>query len=366
MLKEIYEQPQAIRQSTRADLGTRRIGHLAGSSRVDRRGNRPRAVRRLWLLVLRDPVRRGVASRTRHSNTDVRCERLRRRADPLESGTLVVGVTQSGETADTLGALRDANRAGATTLAVTNVVASSAARECDATVYIRAGPRSASQPRSRSRVSRRQWRYSRASSMAVARTFLGGLRDLPSDIQRVLDTSNAREIAAEIVDADAYFFIGRGYQWPVALEGAQDERDHVRTRRGFPAGELKHGPLALVTERTPVVALVTGSNEVVERRSATSGGRIPRRTGGRRHRLARGRRSPRGLRSRGSRNQPGPRAGGDERCSYSYSPTGRRTNSIDRSTSRGIWPKRHRRVRRPAIDQFRHNYRDGSDRPDPQ
>ncbi|TYT62987.1 glutamine--fructose-6-phosphate transaminase (isomerizing) [Natrialba swarupiae] len=268
MLKEIYEQPQAIRQSTRG-----RILELDGSvtlpdlpESIVEETDRVQFVAcgssyyatQYGAALLRE---RGIPTQT-FVASDYDVERI-----PLESGTLVVGVTQSGETADTLGALRDANRAGATTLAVTNVVASSAARECDATVYIRAGPE-ISVAATKSFASQQATVAILASVLDGRRPnpFLGGLRDLPSDIQRVLDTSNAREIAAEIVDADAYFFIGRGYQWPVALEGALKMKEITYAHaEGFPAGELKHGPLALVTERTPVVALVTGSNEVVEK-----------------------------------------------------------------------------------------------------
>ncbi|MEY7850841.1 glutamine--fructose-6-phosphate transaminase (isomerizing) [Natrarchaeobius sp. A-rgal3] len=268
MIKEIYEQPQSIRQSTRG-----RISELDGSVTLP---DLPASI-----VEETDRVQ-FVACGTSYYATQYGATLLRERGIPaqtfvaskydvdrvpIEDGTLVVGVTQSGETADTLGALRGANRVGATTLAVTNVVGSSAARECDATVYIRAGPE-ISVAATKSFASQ-QATLAILSSVLDGRRpnpFLGGLRDLPADIQRVLDTSNAREIAEEIVDADAYFFIGRSYQWPVALEGALKMKEITYAHaEGFPAGELKHGPLALVTERTPVVALVTGTDEVVEK-----------------------------------------------------------------------------------------------------
>jgi glucosamine--fructose-6-phosphate aminotransferase (isomerizing) len=180
---------------------------------------------------------------------------------PLD-GDLVIGVTQSGETADTLSALREARRRGARTLAVTNVVGSTVSRECDETLYIRAGPEIGVAA------------TKTFSSQVVALTLLvesiqegrretiAALRDLPADLQTVLDESNAEEIAQEYADAGAYFFIGRGLHFPVALEGALKFKEITYEHaEGFAAGELKHGPLALVTEETPVFALVTGDGE---------------------------------------------------------------------------------------------------------
>ncbi|MCL7419033.1 MAG: SIS domain-containing protein, partial [Halalkalicoccus sp.] len=94
------------------------------------------------------------------------------------------------------------------------------------------------------------------------RELLGALRDLPDHVQSILDGSPAQEIAAEYEDAGAYFFIGRGYNYPVALEGALKMKEITyKHAEGFAAGELKHGPLALVTGETPIFAVVTGDDE---------------------------------------------------------------------------------------------------------
>ncbi|AGB39293.1 glutamine--fructose-6-phosphate transaminase (isomerizing) [Natronococcus occultus] len=181
---------------------------------------------------------------------------------PVDEGTLVVGVTQSGETADTLRALRTANGVGARTLAVTNVVGSSAARETDHTMYIRAGPE-IGVAATKTFVSQQVALAMLSSALTgdCSREFVESLRALPDQIQSILDGSRAEEIAEEYVHADAYFFIGRGYATPVALEGALKMKEITyRHAEGFAAGELKHGPLALVTERTPVFALVTGDS----------------------------------------------------------------------------------------------------------
>ncbi|RQG91999.1 glutamine--fructose-6-phosphate transaminase (isomerizing) [Natrarchaeobius chitinivorans] len=268
MLKEIYEQPQAVRQATRG-----RVSELDGSIELSAV---PESIRReaervqfvgcgtsYYAMSYAASLfrERGIPAAA-FVASEYETERV-----PITEDTIVIGVTQSGETADTLSALRDANGAGATTLAVTNVVGSSAARECDAAVYIRAGPE-ISVAATKSFASQLATLSMIASVLAdgIERPFLEAIRDLPAQIQRVLDHSNAREVAEEMVDSDAYFFVGRQYQHPVALEGALKMKEITYEHaEGFPAGELKHGPLALVTERTPVVALLTGTDAVVEK-----------------------------------------------------------------------------------------------------
>ncbi|WP_252699272.1 glutamine--fructose-6-phosphate transaminase (isomerizing) [Natronosalvus vescus] len=185
----------------------------------------------------------------------------------IDEDTLVVGVTQSGETADTLRALRCANRLGARTLAVTNTVGSTAARECDHALYIRAGPEIG--------VAATKTFASQQVALALVATHLADspdretiqpLRDLPGQVQTVLDTSQARLVAEVFRDAEAYFFIGRGLLYPTALEGALKMKEITyKHAEGFAAGELKHGPLALVTEETPVFAPVIGNGEAARK-----------------------------------------------------------------------------------------------------
>ena len=186
---------------------------------------------------------------------------------PVDDGTLVVGVTQSGETADTLAALRAARANGARTLALTNVVDSTAARECDDAVYIRAGPEIG--------VAATKTFSSQVAMLVMLADRIAGTEDgpdaverrraltaLPGKTKRVLDSSRAASLAHEYRDSDAYFFIGRGVAHPVALEGALKLKEiSYEHAEGFPAGELKHGPLALVTSDTPVVAVLTGDGD---------------------------------------------------------------------------------------------------------
>ncbi|ELY43995.1 glutamine--fructose-6-phosphate transaminase (isomerizing) [Natronorubrum bangense] len=261
MLKEINEQPHALRECLRG-----RPRELDASIEIDELEGleRPERVHfvacgtsyHAALYGARLFREQGIQTNTfLASEYDVD-------AIPVDEGTLVVGVTQSGETADTLGALRAANRIGAETLSVTNVVGCSAARETDYVMYIRAGPEigvAATKTFASQQVALAM--LSRALTGACSSAFIKALRALPDQVQSILDTSQAATVADEYVDADAYFFIGRGYNAPVALEGALKMKEITyKHAEGFPAGELKHGPLALVTERTPVFSMLTGDS----------------------------------------------------------------------------------------------------------
>mgnify|MGYP000386254308 FL=1 len=188
--------------------------------------------------------------------------------------TLVVAVTQSGETADTLSAIRRANAAGARTFAVTNTLGSTVTREVDETAFIRAGPEIgvaatktfASQVATLAMLAVSVGRDRGALAAADARSVLNDLQGLPGAVQQVLDEEKqVREAAREYQDSEAFFFVGRALGVPVALEGAlklkEISYDHAE---GFAAGELKHGPLALVTPDTPVLAVLTEGSRAGE------------------------------------------------------------------------------------------------------
>ncbi|MFC4448375.1 glutamine--fructose-6-phosphate transaminase (isomerizing) [Halorussus aquaticus] len=271
MLKEIHEQPAALRQTLRgrADPATGDIdledfpaGTFADVDRVQfvACGTSYHAglVGAQYLSAGGVPAQTFLASEYATGQP------------PVDDNTLVVGVTQSGETADTLSALRQANTSGATTLAVTNVVGSTAARECDDALFIRAGPEIgvaatktfSSQVVSLALLAERLVRDVTGTRTDDTRERLGALADLPGHVQQILDYSSARRVAEEYRDSDAYFFIGRGSVRPVALEGALKFKEiSYEHAEGFAAGELKHGPLALVTSETPVFAVFTGRND---------------------------------------------------------------------------------------------------------
>ena len=206
----------------------------------------------------------------------IRAETLRANEYPLAAGpitedTLVIAVTQSGETADTLQAIRTAKRAGATTIAVTNVMGSTAARIVDTPLYIRAGPEigvAATKTFSSQAVSLALLAHRMAQDVpgATPRTdaeeLLASIVSLPDDIQTVLDTTTAEEVARDFSGSESYFFIGRGLANSVAKEGALKFKEITYEHaEGFASGELKHGPLALVTPKTPVFATFLGNEE---------------------------------------------------------------------------------------------------------
>ncbi|EJN57926.1 glutamine--fructose-6-phosphate transaminase (isomerizing) [Halogranum rubrum] len=267
MLKEINEQPTALRQCLSG-----RVDEVSGGVTVDELDDldTPSAVQfvacgtsyhaALYATTLLHEV--GIPANAYLASEYATTH------PPLPNDTLVVGITQSGETADTLSALRNAESRGAETLALTNVVGSSAARECDHALYLRAGPEigvAATKTFSSQLVGVNllveRLRPS-GSPTGELRSLIAGLRDLPGHVQQVLDDSTALEIVDELFGAEAFFFIGRGLHYPVALEGALKFKEITYEHaEGFAAGELKHGPLALVTENTPVFAIVTGDDE---------------------------------------------------------------------------------------------------------
>lgn len=188
--------------------------------------------------------------------------------DPIVTpSTLVIAVSQSGETADTLAALREAKRRGAKVLAVTNVVGSSVAREADGVLYTWAGPEIAVAS-TKAYSSQLIAFYLLGLYLAQVRGTVGaeerraildGLRGLPQLVQRLLDgKERIRAIAERIARHQSVFFIGRGLDYAVALEGSLKlkEISYIHSE-AYAAGELKHGTLALIEEGVPVIALAT-------------------------------------------------------------------------------------------------------------
>ncbi|WIV67619.1 glutamine--fructose-6-phosphate transaminase (isomerizing) [Natrialbaceae archaeon AArc-T1-2] len=192
-------------------------------------------------------------------------------AGPVDENTLVVAVTQSGETADTLEAVRTGSARGGRTLAVTNVVGSTAARETDEAIYIRAGPEvgvAATKTYSSQVVTLALLSQRIAADVPDATpaddraAMLDALADLPRHVETVLETSRAETLAAETLESEAYVFVGNGFGHSVALEGALKFKEITYEHaEGFASGQLKHGPLALVTEETPLFAVCTGGDD---------------------------------------------------------------------------------------------------------
>ncbi len=277
MLKEIHEQPTALaqtvegrvdRRSGAATLAEFEPGDFAGIDRVQLIACGTSYHAALYgSLLLNDA---GVDSRALLANE------YGDRSPPVDEGTLVIAVTQSGETADTLSALRRATAAGARTLTVTNVVGSTATRIADDRILIRAGPEIgvaatktfSSQAVVLALLADRIAR-DRGDDSPLGPTLVSALKALPRQIERVLSSTDAGAIARRYHGSRSYFFIGRGLGYPVALEGALKFKEITYEHaEGFAAGELKHGPLALVTPETPVFAVFTGEEDARTLKSA--------------------------------------------------------------------------------------------------
>jgi glucosamine--fructose-6-phosphate aminotransferase (isomerizing) len=277
MLKEINEQPRALRQtiSGRLDPDEGRV-----TLDVDLPETYLSSIEEIQIVACGTSNYAGrYAAALLESVADVRTTVEVASEYEFEGGrdpwrTLVVAVTQSGETADTLSAIRRASRAGAKTLAVTNTLGSTIVRETDESVFIRAGPEIG--------VAATKTFASQVAALTILTVYIGQVRGavtynettelisslqrLPSAVQSVLDHEDrVKSVATEFADKDAFFFIGRHLGRPVALEGAlklkEISYDHAE---GFAAGELKHGPLALVTPETPVLAVLTDGARTAE------------------------------------------------------------------------------------------------------
>jgi len=270
MLKEIHEQPRALRQAISG-----RIDDLAAS--VDLEIDLPteylQSIEEIQIIACGTSYHAGLyAKEFLETHAGVRvtvhiASEYEFNGDRDPWRTLVLAITQSGETADTLAALREATRAGARTLALTNTLGSTVTREADDTVFIRAGPEIGvaatktfvSQVATAALLTVHLGQVRETLTSQATTEFLESLRDLPGAVQQVLDQEQAIKRAAETyADSEAFFYVGRKAGYPVALESALKLKeiayDHAE---GFAAGELKHGPLALVTPETPVIAILT-------------------------------------------------------------------------------------------------------------
>ncbi len=266
MLKEIFEQPEALRNTMRGRLNeddaTAVFGGLNLTPQELRKVNRIvfTACGTSWHSSLfgeylieeiaQIPVEVEYASELRYRNP------------PLDESTLIFAITQSGETADTLAALREMKRKGHQTLAICNVVGSSIAQEATGGIYLHAGPEigvASTKAYSCQCLSlallalylgrQRHLSYSRGREMIEA------IKQLPEHVEAALKTNEAvRKLAVKYQKFDNFLYLGRHFNFPTALEGALKlkEISYIHAE-GYPAAEMKHGPIALVDEKTPSV-----------------------------------------------------------------------------------------------------------------
>jgi glucosamine--fructose-6-phosphate aminotransferase (isomerizing) len=269
MLKEIAEQPQAVADTL---LGRINDDGLLVLDEMRLSDDDLRSVDKIVLIACGTAYHAGMIAKYAIEHwTRIPCEielasEFRYRDPILTRGTLVIAISQSGETMDTLMALRHAREQGARVLAVCNVNGSTIPRESDAVVYTHAGPEIA--------VASTKAFLTQVVAVHLVALYLAQVRgtkwgeeirhhveqlaQMPSKIEELLTTMEpVREMAASMADAQTVLFIGRHVGYPVALEGALKVKELAYMHaEGFAAGELKHGPIALLEEGMPVVAIV--------------------------------------------------------------------------------------------------------------
>ena len=269
MLKEIFEQPRTVENALRGRVDTE--GATAKFGGLNLTPAQLRTVERIviaasgtsWHAAL---VGEYLIEELAQIPVEVEfAHEFCYRNAPLERDTVLLVISQSGETADTLAALREAKRRGHRALAIINVVGSTIAREADGGIYMHAGPEIG--------VASTKAFVSTLAILTLLAVHLGRLRNLsarraleilhaleavPGQIESILTQTHAlKKLAKKYVKADDFFFLSRGYTFPIALEGALKlkEISYIHAE-GYSAAEMKHGPIALIDPKTPTVFLV--------------------------------------------------------------------------------------------------------------
>ncbi len=270
MQKEIFEQPLAVRQTLSGNCSrdTNRVAlkQVGPAERL-------RDVKRVQIVACGTSWHAGLVGkflieRYAHLPVDVDYASEYRYRQPVSDGrTLAVAITQSGETADTLAALREARDREATTLAICNVVGSMVTREADGTLYTHAGPEIGvastkafmSQLVAVHLLALHLAELQGTMSAACIAQKINALKVVPALIEQVLERDGEiQRIARRHYKQAGFLYLGRGVNYPIALEGALKlkELSYIHAE-GYPAGEMKHGPIALIDESVPVVAIAT-------------------------------------------------------------------------------------------------------------
>jgi len=269
MLKEIMEQPATLRETMRGRLlleeGSVKLGGLTGMD------EELREIERIIILGCGTSWHSGLIGEYMLEDlaripTDVEyASEFRYRRPVVEPKTLTISISQSGETADTLWAMREAKQQGATTLGIVNAVGSTIPRETDAGVYLHAGPEIGvastkaftSQVVVLAMITVHLGRLRGTLSASRGREIVRALQNLPEQVSHLLEMDLAiQKLAEEYVDSRNFLYLGRGYNFPAALEGALKlkEISYIHAE-GYPAAEMKHGPIALIDEEMPVVVI---------------------------------------------------------------------------------------------------------------
>ena len=271
MIKEIFEQPRAVRETVLGRVSEKNSLVTLGDIRVSREDFS--ALNKIVVAASGTSRHAGMAGRymiQELADIPVEVEH----ASEFEYGNpitgpqeLVIVITQSGETADTLGALRKAKERGARTLAISNVLDSTIAREADGVIHTLAGPEIS--------IASTKAFTAQLAALYLFAVYLGEVRatlkqdrakalidellQIPEKIETVLGrNSQCRELAEQYHKVEDFLFIGRGIHYPIALDGALKlkEVSYIHAE-GYPAGEIKHGPYALIDETLPLVGIAT-------------------------------------------------------------------------------------------------------------
>ena len=274
MLKEIYEQPSALRQTLRGRIDKRsgqvRLGGVEEFARDLAKARRIVFVGQgtaMHAAMIGEYLMEDLAK----IPTEVEfASEFRYRNPIVEDGTVVISISQSGETADTLAALHEARQKGALGLGVVNSVGSTIARDSDAGVYLRVGPEIG--------VASTKAFLGQVMVTTMLATFIGrrrflsqeqvnnllsGMQSIPDLIEVVLEQSDKiRDATSRFINRENWLFLGRGVNYPVAMEGALKlkEISYIHAE-GMPAAEMKHGPIALIDEGMPVVFVATRNSQ---------------------------------------------------------------------------------------------------------
>jgi glucosamine--fructose-6-phosphate aminotransferase (isomerizing) len=272
MLKEIFEQPRALTDTLRGHLQIAKKGaFLAELEALFPTAKSFGKINKIYVVACGTSWHAALTARyflepaaVVPVQVDLASE-FRYRDPLIDRNTLTIAISQSGETADTLVAVKNAKAKGSKILAITNVVDSSLARESHGVLYTHAGPEIgvAATKTFTAQVAALQllgvWLGKKSGGLKAddAEDIVQELLQVPSKVEQVLKgVEQIREIALKYADKDQYLFIGRGPQFPIALEGALKLKEiSYLHAEGFSAGELKHGPIALIDRGSPVVAL---------------------------------------------------------------------------------------------------------------
>jgi glucosamine--fructose-6-phosphate aminotransferase (isomerizing) len=271
MLKEIHEQPKALRDTLSGRIAPDNSRVILNELKIT--PEEIRGLKKIFIAACGTAYHAGFVGKyvieklvRLPVEVDIASE-FRYRQPIIEPGTLVIIISQSGETADTLAALREAKRQGAHVIAVTNVVGSSVSREADDVIYTCAGPEIAVAS-TKAYTTQLASMYLVALHLATVRgtiapgelsEILAEMKQLEGKAQLLVDNSiEIRDFAVEISSSGSLFYIGRGLDYAVAMEGSLKlkEISYIHAE-AYAAGELKHGTLALIEDNVPVVALCT-------------------------------------------------------------------------------------------------------------